>query len=174
MAKNDDFDGKVSIFWLKYNLFMLLLHTRGLVCKGIFILPFGLILNMVPCNPKDWNRLCMKRNMQKSPNVCYAEAANSGTMYSICIIGREQFPLLQKCIFLTTFSTIWQEWSATRELPHRKFVFFLFFSFLQPRITKLPGHQTKNYKILTEQTYLRFIPLGKSMGSRNPPKNIFA
>ena len=106
VAKNDDFDGKMSIFWLRYNLFMLLLHTMGLVCKGIFILPFGLILNMVPCNPKDWNRLCMKRNMQKSPNVCYAEAANSGTMYSICIIGREQFPLLQKCIFLTTFSTI--------------------------------------------------------------------
>ena len=78
----------------------------GLVCKGIFILPFGPILNTVPCNPKDWNRVCMKRKMQKSPNVCYAEAANSGTMYSICIIGREQFPLLQKCIFLTTFSTI--------------------------------------------------------------------
>ena len=47
MAKNDDFDEKVSIFWLKYNLFMVLLHTRRLLYKGIFILPFGPILNTV-------------------------------------------------------------------------------------------------------------------------------
>ena len=35
------------MLWLKYNLFMLLLYTRGLVCKGIFIMPFGPILNTV-------------------------------------------------------------------------------------------------------------------------------
>ena len=45
--KNDNFGGKLSIFWLEYNLFMLLIHTRGLVCRGSLILLLGPILNMV-------------------------------------------------------------------------------------------------------------------------------
>ena len=47
VAKNDDFDRKLWTFLLRYNLFIVLLHTRGLLCKGIFILPFGPILNTI-------------------------------------------------------------------------------------------------------------------------------
>ena len=47
MVKSADFDGNMSIFWLKYILHMVLLHTRWLVSMGIFVLPFGPILNTV-------------------------------------------------------------------------------------------------------------------------------
>ena len=49
MVKSADFDGNMSIFWLKYILHMVLLHTRWLVSMGIFVLPFGPILNTVNC-----------------------------------------------------------------------------------------------------------------------------
>ena len=38
--------GESIIFWLKYNLSKVSLHTRGLAYKGIFILPFGAILGI--------------------------------------------------------------------------------------------------------------------------------
>ena len=47
MVKSADFDGNMSIFWLKYILHMVLLHTRWLVSMGIFVLPFGPILSTV-------------------------------------------------------------------------------------------------------------------------------
>ena len=47
VAKNDDIDRKLSTLLLRYNLFIVLLHTRGLVCKGISILPYGPSLNRV-------------------------------------------------------------------------------------------------------------------------------
>ena len=50
MVKSADFDGNMSIFWLKYILHMVLLHTRWLVSMGIFVLPFGPILNTVNRN----------------------------------------------------------------------------------------------------------------------------
>ena len=70
MVKSADFDGNMSIFWLKYILHMVLLHTRWLVSMGIFVLPFGPILNTVK------NIMCDL----DTPILCFTQPGSSNVL----------------------------------------------------------------------------------------------